>query len=80
MTVVGRPCQDAFSAHAKCCGTAFGKKGSLLPLRHQPTSWPAQSPFRRAAHLPPNRAAEKPAHLFDDRYRLPGRGRDGPGA
>jgi hypothetical protein len=28
MAAVGRPCQDDFSAHAECCGTAFGKEGS----------------------------------------------------
>jgi hypothetical protein len=28
----GRPCQDVFAAYAKCCGTAFGKEGSLLPF------------------------------------------------
>jgi hypothetical protein len=53
----------------------------LLMLREQRRSqkswepqlilWPGQTPFRRAAHLPPNREAQKPTHLFDDSYRLP---------
>jgi len=29
---LGRSPQAGFSAHAKCCGTAFGKEGSKMPF------------------------------------------------
>jgi len=32
MAGMGRSQQAGFSAHAKCCGTAFGKEGSDLPF------------------------------------------------
>ncbi len=65
MSPLGISQHAGFSARAKYCGKVFGK-GGLLPL----ILGPAQSPFRSAAHLPPNRAAEKPTHLLDDWYRL----------
>jgi len=38
MAGLGRSQQAGFSAHAKCCGTAFGKEGSLPSFAAQSTN------------------------------------------
>jgi len=65
VTAMGRSSKASFSAHAKCCGTAFGKEGSLPPseaLQHLAdlVSWVPHGRPISAAHPTIIFAAEQP--------------------